>query len=69
MNSSKIFLCFRFCIYTLIKLIGQIIFRIHVDIDASPPNYTFAFAFVILKVINSEIILFRFALISVSIKS
>ena len=30
------------------------------------PNYTFAFAFVVLKVINSEIILFRFALISVS---
>ena len=30
------------------------------------PNYTFAFAFVILKVINSEIIFFRFALISVS---
>ena len=30
------------------------------------PNLTFAFAFVIQKVINSEIILFRFALISVS---
>ena len=30
------------------------------------PNYTFAFAFVILKVINSKIIVFRFALISVS---
>ena len=30
------------------------------------PNYTFAFAFLILKVINSVIILFRFALISVS---
>ena len=30
------------------------------------PNFAFAFAFVILKVINSEIILFRFALISVS---
>ena len=27
------------------------------------PNFTFAFAFVILKVINSEIILFRFAFI------
>ena len=32
-------------------------------------NFTFAFAFVILKVINSEIILFRFALISVSMVS
>ena len=30
------------------------------------PNFTFAFAFVFLKVINSVIILFRFALISVS---
>ena len=30
------------------------------------PNFTFAFAFVILKVTNSEIILFCFALISVS---
>ena len=30
------------------------------------PNFTFAFAFVILKVINSEIMWFRFALISVS---
>ena len=30
------------------------------------PNFTFAFAFVILKVTNSEMILFRFALISVS---
>ena len=30
------------------------------------PNFTFAFAFVILKVIYSEIILFRFAFISVS---
>ena len=30
------------------------------------PNFTFAFAFVILKVINLEIILFRFAIISVS---
>ena len=30
------------------------------------PNFTFAFTFVILKVINSEIILFRFALISMS---
>ena len=27
------------------------------------PNYTFAFAFATLKVINSDIILFRFALI------
>ena len=30
------------------------------------PNFTFAFAFVILKVINSELILFRFAVVSVS---
>ena len=30
------------------------------------PNFTFAFAFVFLEVINSEIILLRFALISVS---
>ena len=43
------------------------IFRIHVHIDTYfTPNYTFAFAFVIQKVINSEIILFRAALISVS---
>ena len=41
-------------------------FRIHVHIDTSPPNLTLAFAFVILKIINSEIILFRFAFISVS---
>ena len=33
------------------------------------PNFTFAFAFVILKVINSEIMLFRFALLSVSVVS
>ena len=33
------------------------------------PNYTFAFAFVVLKVINSDIIVFRFALISVSMVS
>ena len=32
-------------------------------------NFTFAFAFVSLKEFNSEIILFRFALISVSIRS
>ena len=30
------------------------------------PNFTFAFAFVILDLINSEIVLFRFASISVS---
>ena len=46
------------------------IFRIHLHIDTSfTPNYTFAFAFVVLKVINSEIISFRFALISVSMVS
>ena len=32
------------------------------------PNFTFAFAFVTLKVINSEIILFRFGLVSVSLE-
>ena len=42
------------------------VFRIHVHIDTSTPYFTFAFAFVILKVINSEILLFRFALISMS---
>ena len=53
-------------------------FRFRMDIDWTDdlshscphryliPNFTFAFAFAILKVINSEIILFRFALISVS---
>ena len=39
------------------------IFRIHVYFT---PNFTFVFAFEILKDINSEIILFRFALIYVS---
>ena len=44
-------------------LIGQMIFPIHVHVDKSTTNFTFAFAFVILKVINLEIILFHFALI------
>ena len=42
------------------------IFGINVYIDTSPEFLTFAFAFVTLKVINSEIILFHFALLSVS---
>ena len=68
-NSPKIFLRFRFRIYILIILIGTD------DLSHSCPhrdftlNYTFVFACAILKVINSEIILFRFALISVSMVS
>ena len=63
-----------------VKLIPKIVvrFRFRIDINWADdllhscshrgfnPNFTFAFAFVILKVINSEIILFRFALVSVS---
>ena len=65
MNSPKLLFCFRLCI------------DINWTDDLShpcehrcfTPNFTFTFAFVILKLINSEIILFRFALISVSMVS
>ena len=58
----RIFLCFRFCsdinwTDDLSHACPQRYFT---------PNFTFAFGFVILKVINLEVILFRFALISVS---
>ena len=46
--------------------LGQMIFRINVYIDTSPRILLSFFAFVILKVINSEIVLFHFPLISVS---
>ena len=38
-------------------------------IDPRPPEFSFAFAFVTLRVINSEIVLSRFAFISVSMAS
>ena len=63
--NSQIFVRFRF----RIDIIGTDDFSHSGPHRYLTPNFTFAFTFVILKVINSEKILFRFTLISTSMVS